>query len=622
MSGTPDGRFPDGRLHTVRPAPGPLGLALLVFEEPTGARGRVWSSLTGELGDDVAAPVTGDSVLTADGQWLVDLDDDGGSEVGTLVARRTDGSEVRPLTPGRDGFVLRGLEASADGTQVLATVVDEAGHHLVLVPLDEASQQRTVYSSAEEAWWGHLSADGSLASADTTEHNPGVRRAAVTVVDCATGEVVGMANDLPAGPVRAVRFSPTPGDPRLLLWSERTGFSRPAIWDPGTGARRDYDLPDLAGEVLVLDWSAERGEILVAHVDAGVHTLLVVDEETGRARVVVDAVGSFADPDVASVWPYYWTSFLGGGGLPVVVTSSSTVPLHALQVRDDGTTGEVAPAVAVPPGRRFESVVTPSADGTPVHLWWATPAGEARGTIVEVHGGPNLVTVDTYRPELQAWLDHGFAVAALNYRGSVTFGQAYREGFWGGASDGEIADIDAAVGWLRGQGLANPATTFITGPSFGGHLSLLSAGRLPDRFAGALAVVAMADWEAAWAEVNPAIRKSWTGFLSMGADGTADPSRIPAVLSRFSAVNYVKDVTASVWLHQGRRDTRTPPTQAQRYVDRLREAGGDVLIDWFDAGHEPTGIEGLAAEFRRSLELVETTLAGGRWDALNRPQSK
>lgn len=616
MAASPAGRFPRNRLHTVRPAPGPLGLALVVLEAPQGARGRVWSSLTGELGDDLPVPVTGDTVLTADGRWLVDLDDDGGSEVGTLVARRVDGSEIRPLTPGRDPYVLRGLEAGADGARVLATLVDEAGHHLVLIPLDDPSAARTVFSSVEEAWWGHLSADGTLASVDTTDHNPGVRRAAVTVVDTATGDVVGVADDLPAGPVRAVRFSPGPGDPRVLLWTERSGYSRPAIWNPLTGTRRDYELPDLAGETLVLDWSAERGEILVGHVDAGVHRLLRIDEESGEASVVLDVVGSFADPDVASVWPYYWKSFLGGDGLPVVLTSSSTEPLHALRVREDGSSETVVAPAAVPPGRTFASVVTPSADGTPVHFWWATPEGEPRGTIVEVHGGPNLVTVDTYRPELQAWLDHGFAVAALNYRGSVTFGQAYREGFWGGASDGEIADIDAAVGWLRGQGLADPATTFITGPSFGGHLSLLSAGRLPDRFAGALAIVAMADWEAAWAEVNPAIRKSWTGFLSMRPDGTADPRRIDEVLARFSAVSHVEDVTASVWLHQGRRDTRTPPTQAQRYVDRLREAGGDVVIDWFDAGHEPTGVEGMEVEFRRSLELVEATLAGRRWDGL------
>ena len=54
-------RFPDGRLHAVRPA-ALAGLCLLVFEEANGARASLWSSLTGEHGDDVPVPVTGDTV--------------------------------------------------------------------------------------------------------------------------------------------------------------------------------------------------------------------------------------------------------------------------------------------------------------------------------------------------------------------------------------------------------------------------------------------------------------------------------------------------------------------------------------------------------------------------------
>ena len=125
-------------------------------------------------------------------------------------------------------------------------------------------------------------------------------------------------------------------------------------------------------------------------------------------------------------------------------------------------------------------LLVPSADGTPVQLWWAAPEGTPRGTVLEVHGGPNLVTPDRYAPDAQAWLAEGYAYASLNYRGSVTFGRAFREGFWGVAGDREIEDIAAAIGFLRDAGLADPASTFITGASYGGHLSLLAAGRLPD----------------------------------------------------------------------------------------------------------------------------------------------
>ncbi|MGS0567251.1 hypothetical protein ACU8V6_00450 [Vibrio alginolyticus] len=58
-----------------------------------------------------------------------------------------------------------------------------------------------------------------------------------------SGAPVATLDDLPAGPVRAVGFSSEPGDERLLLDTERSGFSRPAIWHVRTGERRDFDLP-------------------------------------------------------------------------------------------------------------------------------------------------------------------------------------------------------------------------------------------------------------------------------------------------------------------------------------------------------------------------------------------
>ena len=157
---------------------------------------------------------------------------------------------------------------------------------------------------------------------------------------------------------------------------------------------------------------------------------------------------------------------------------------------------------------------------------------------------------------------------ASNYRGSVTFGRSFREGFWGGAGGPEIRDVEAAVGWLRNRGLADPKSTFITGPSYGGHFSLLSVGRLPDSFAGALAVVAMADWGSAWDEMNPALRKTWRSFMSLTPEGTFDDTRIEQTLQSMSSINYVDHVTASVWLYQGGRDTRTPPEQARNYSER------------------------------------------------------
>ena len=236
------------------------------------------------------------------------------------------------------------------------------------------------------------------------------------------------------------------------------------------------------------------------------------------------------------------------------------------------------------------------------------------GTILYFHGGPNLAVVDKYDPSAQAWLDERFAYAVLNFRGSVTFGRAFREGFWGSLGDHEIEDVEAALEWLRGRDLADPATTFATGVSYGGLMTLLCLGRLPDAFAGGLAHVALADWALAYAGMNPALQTAWRGFLG----GT--PETAPDRFRRASPIGWVGAVRAPVWLNQGRHDTRTPPGQAQAYADALRAAGGDVLLEWFEGGHTLPGLDRALADQERMFELVDRRLRGLRWDEPEEPR--
>ncbi|MFZ4434120.1 MAG: prolyl oligopeptidase family serine peptidase [Microthrixaceae bacterium] len=571
---------------------------------------QVWNGVTRELRDVPFAGASFATTVTADGRWILDLLDPTGSEVGHLHATSFDGAISRNLTPDFDAYVVRGLDVTADCRFVVLTVANEHGFAVWKLDIEQREAPRRLFWSESEAWLAIVSSDATLVALDTTDHNPGIRRFAVTVVDAGTGDILSTLTDGPSAPVRRVAFSNVEGDPRLLANTERTGFARPVVWNPLTGERIDIGLEDLHGDAIALDWNARRGRVLILHNDAGVHALLEHDLASGVTSLLSAQPGAYADFDVADAFPVIFSSHYAPDGALRLVHSRWDQPIRVLELDDGGNSVEVLPPATVPAGVSFESCTVRSADSTPVQLWVGRPpSGEIIGAVLEVHGGPNLVTVDRYDPTAQAWIDAGFVFASLNYRGSVAFGREHREGFWGNVGEHELDDIAAAVDRLvQAEGVPASAI-FITGASYGGFLTLLSLGRRPELFAGGLAHVAQADWVAAYPDMTPALQVAWRNFIGGSLE------ECPDAWVTASPITYVDSVRAPVWLNQGQYDTRTPAKQAQRYADALRAAGGDVVIEFFQGGHTPGGLEALHIDFSRMLDLARRALAGEAWSA-------
>lgn len=596
---------------SVRAALGRRGdLTTIITQSTDGFSLEVWDGTSREsrpVPCDGASPST---AVTSDGRWILDLLDPTGSEVGHLHATSLDGSVSRNLTPGFDAYVVRGLDVTADCRFVVLTAANAHGFAVWMLDIEQHEEPRCLFRSTAEAWLAIVSADASLIALDTTDHCPGLRRFAVTVVDVRTGDIVSTLSDGPLAPVRRVAFSNVEGDPRLLVNTERSGFARPVVWNPLTGERTDIPLEHLHGDVIALDWNAREGRVLVVNNDAGVQSLLEHELATESTVMIPAPAGAYVEFDVADVFPVIFSSYYAPDGTLRLTHSRWDQPIGMLEVDGRGRVTNVLPPAEVPAGIGFASHTLHSADGAPVQLWVGRPrSGEIVGAVLEVHGGPNLATVDRYDPTAQAWIDAGFVFASLNYRGSVTFGREHREGFWGNVGERELDDISAAVDHLvQAEGVPAGAI-FITGASYGGFLTLLSLGRRPGLFAGGLAHVAQADWVAAYPDMTPALQVAWRNFIGGSIDERPD------AWVKASPITYVGSVRAPVWLNQGEYDTRTPAGQAQRYADALRAVGGDVIIEFFQGGHSPGGLEVLRSDFRRMLELAHRALAGQSWSA-------
>ncbi|MFO7168886.1 MAG: prolyl oligopeptidase family serine peptidase, partial [Chloroflexota bacterium] len=268
-------------------------------------------------------------------------------------------------------------------------------------------------------------------------------------------------------------------------------------------------------------------------------------------------------------------------------TDSTHPPqLIALDARSGAQTHVVMPAGDVPPSRPWRSVSFPSADGTTIQGWLATPEGEGPfPTILETHGGPTAVTLDGWDPGSQMWLDHGFAFLTINYRGSTTFGKAFEEAIYGDLGRLEVEDMAAARDWLVREGIAREDAIFLTGWSYGGYLTLMGLGVRPELWAGGMAGIAIADWAIQYEDTAPTLR----GYQEAIFGGS--PAEKPEQYAKSSPITYAERVRAPVLVIQGRNDTRCPSRPMELYEQRLRQLGKQIEVEWFEAGHGSYDVE-------------------------------
>ncbi len=122
-----------------------------------------------------------------------------------------------------------------------------------------------------------------------------------------------------------------------------------------------------------------------------------------------------------------------------------------------------------------EDITTKSADGTEVHGFLVRPldhgTGRTYATILTIHGGP----VSQYQREFdfywQLLAANGYAVVAMNPRGSSGRGQKYALAIWADWGNKDGQDVLAGVDYAVKQGIADPDRLGVGGWSYGGILT-------------------------------------------------------------------------------------------------------------------------------------------------------
>jgi dipeptidyl aminopeptidase/acylaminoacyl peptidase len=407
-----------------------------------------------------------------------------------------------------------------------------------------------------------------------------------------TGRVLGEMADADAR-VLPVAFAPRAGDSRVLGLTNRSGAERPIIWEVARGSRPDTALDHLEGDVQPADWSPDGERVLLRQFARAVQRLYLYDVRDAKLTALRHPGGTWS------------TVYFAPDGAIHALWEDSTHPPQVIAL--DGATGELTrtllPAPDLPACHPWRSISFPSAGGQQIQGWLATPDGSGPfPTILHTHGGPEAVMTEAYLPASQSWVDHGFAFASINYRGSTTFGRAFLEQIWGNRGRWEVEDMVAAREWLVKEGIADPSRVFVTGWSYGGYLTLQALGTRPALWAGGMAGIAVADWAIAHEDTTETLR----GVRAARFGGT--PQEQPERYAAASPITYVKDVQAPVLIIQGRNDTRTPRRSVDAYDATMKALGKSIEVYWFDAGHGSLVVEQAIEHHALMLDFARRVL--------------
>ncbi|MEU8149979.1 prolyl oligopeptidase family serine peptidase [Nonomuraea sp. NPDC048901] len=500
---------------------------------------------------------TAHAAIDPTGQWIYWFADTEGDEFGTWWRQPFTGGpdeQVAPdLEPGQPG----GIALSMAGHAAIS-LASEGSFRIHLVRPGEPS--RLLYEHAEAAWVADMSLDGSLIAINHAEYGD-FRHPALRVVR-PNGDVVGELYDGPDKGVIGLKFAPVPGDRRMLALHERRQRQAPLVWDPATDEQREIWMKD-SGE-LTASWYDDGRGLLILRDNRARSYLHRYDLAGGGLTLletphgVIDA----AAPRPGGNVEYSWSS---ASRPPVIRSSNGQVVLNSS-------------GPSAPPSVPVEDLDVPGPGGR-IHALVSRPESGAAPfpTVFLLHGGPTTHDRDAFSPEVAAWVDAGFAVVRVNYRGSTGYGSAWRDALHSDIGHIELADVAAVREHVVERGIADPARMLLTGTAWGGYLTLLGLGTQPELWTAGIAAVPIACHETSYEDEAESLRAYHRALLG------GSPDEQPERYAASSPITYVDRVESPVLILAGENDSRCPLRQIEKYVAKLAEHGREHEVYAYDA---------------------------------------
>jgi dipeptidyl aminopeptidase/acylaminoacyl peptidase len=256
-----------------------------------------------------------------------------------------------------------------------------------------------------------------------------------------------------------------------------------------------------------------------------------------------------------------------------------------------------------------EHVRYPSYDGLMIPALYYKPHPDQnkkkRAALIWVHGGPAIQSMKGYSPYFQFLVNHGYAVLAVNHRGSTGYGKTFYKAADHRPAEADLDDCIWAKKFLLATGDFDENRIGIFGESFGGYMTLAALAFRPDDMAFGIDLYGISNLPRTLKNI-PEWMESNKIFLE---DKIGNPEKDQVRLERASPLFHAKSIKKPLLVVQGVNDPRVLKIESDQIVEEVRKNGVPCQYLLFpDEGHGIMKKENKKATLKAMLDFLDKNL--------------
>ena len=227
--------------------------------------------------------------------------------------------------------------------------------------------------------------------------------------------------------------------------------------------------------------------------------------------------------------------------------------------------------------------------------------------LVWVHGGPGGQSRAGYSQAIQYFVNHGYAILAVNNRGSSGYGKSYYKMDNQNHGDKDLKDCVWGKKWLASQSYIDPNKIGIYGGSYGGFMSLAGIIQYPNEFKVGIDLFGVTNWLRTLKSVPP----YWESFKKALYEEMGDPNKDSVRLHNISPLFNTDKIKTPLLVLQGTNDPRVLQVESDEIVAGARKNGTPVEYVLFpDEGHGFRKKENQIKAAKVTLDFLDKYLSG------------